>query len=102
MSAPTWDEEFELSDRSYSVSDNQDYFEFITRVRGQYRYSRYLQDVIGWKLRHSGQYVPVLPTTIATAELFKYDSIKFKQTHKNVHLLTRSGMKLFGKSSFFL
>ena len=34
MSAPTWDEEFELSDRSYSVSDNQDYFEFITRVRG--------------------------------------------------------------------
>ena len=34
MSAPTWDEEFELSDRSYSVSDSQDYFEFITRVRG--------------------------------------------------------------------
>ena len=25
MSAPTWNEEFELSDNSYSVSDIQDY-----------------------------------------------------------------------------
>ena len=25
--APTWNEEFELSDGSYSVSDVQDYFE---------------------------------------------------------------------------
>ena len=55
----------------------------ITRVRGQYRYSRYLRDVIGWKLRHSGQYSPVFPTAIATVELFKYGSIKCKQTQKN-------------------
>ena len=48
---------------------------FITRIRGQYRYSRYLRDVIGWKLRHSGQYSPVLLAAIATAELFKYVSI---------------------------
>ena len=27
--APTWDEEFELPDRSYSVSDIQDYFKYI-------------------------------------------------------------------------
>ena len=26
MSAPMWNEEFQLSDRSYSVSDIQDYF----------------------------------------------------------------------------
>ena len=55
----------------------------ITRVRGQCRYSRYLRDVIVWKLRHSGQYSPVLPAAIETAELFKYDSIKCKQTQKN-------------------
>ena len=29
MSAPTWNEEFELPDVSYSVSDIQDYFEFM-------------------------------------------------------------------------
>ena len=27
--APTWNEEFELPDASYSVSDIQDYFEYI-------------------------------------------------------------------------
>ena len=27
--APTWNEEFELSDGSYSISDIQDYFEYI-------------------------------------------------------------------------
>ena len=29
MSAPTWNEEFELPDASYSVSDIQDYFEYM-------------------------------------------------------------------------
>ena len=29
ISALTWSEEFELPDRSYSISDIQDYFEFI-------------------------------------------------------------------------
>ena len=31
MSAPTWNEEFELPDGSYSVSDIQDYFEYILK-----------------------------------------------------------------------
>ena len=29
ISAPTWNDEFELPDGSYSVSDVQDYFEYI-------------------------------------------------------------------------
>ena len=29
ISTPTWNEEFELPDESYSVSDIQDYFEYI-------------------------------------------------------------------------
>ena len=29
--APTWNDEFELLDSSYSVSDIQDYIEFITK-----------------------------------------------------------------------
>ena len=31
ISAPTWNEVFELPDGSYTVSDIQDYFEFITK-----------------------------------------------------------------------
>ena len=31
ISAPTWNDEFELPDGSYSVSDVQDYFEFIIK-----------------------------------------------------------------------
>ena len=35
ISAPTWNEEFELSDGSYSVSDIQDYFEYILKKHGE-------------------------------------------------------------------
>ena len=31
ISAPTWSDEFELSDGSYSISDIQDYFEYILK-----------------------------------------------------------------------
>ena len=34
-SAPTWSEEFELPDASYSVSDIQDYLEYILKKRGE-------------------------------------------------------------------
>ena len=35
ISAPTWSEEFELPDGSYSVSDIQDYFEYILQKHSQ-------------------------------------------------------------------
>ena len=31
ISAPTWDDEFDLPDGSYSVSDIQDYFEYVIK-----------------------------------------------------------------------
>ena len=31
ISAPTWSDEFELSDGSYSISDIRDYFEYILK-----------------------------------------------------------------------
>ena len=34
ISAPTWNEAFELPDRSYSVSDIRDYFEYIIKKHG--------------------------------------------------------------------
>ena len=40
ISAPTWNEEFELLDGSYSASDIQDYFEYILKkTRYSYLYS---------------------------------------------------------------
>ena len=35
ISAPTWNYEFELPDGSYSVSDIQDYFEYILKKHGE-------------------------------------------------------------------
>ena len=35
ISAPTWNEEFQLPDRSYSVSDIQNYFIYILKNMGQ-------------------------------------------------------------------
>ena len=35
ISAPTWNDKFELPDGSYSVTDIQDYFEYILKKRGE-------------------------------------------------------------------
>ena len=35
ISAPTWNDEFELPDGSYSVSDIQDYFKCILKKHGE-------------------------------------------------------------------
>ena len=35
ISAPTWNEEFELTDGSYSASDIQDYFEYVLKYMGK-------------------------------------------------------------------
>ena len=34
ISAPTWNDKFELPDRSYSVADIQDYFEYMLKKHG--------------------------------------------------------------------
>ena len=35
ISAPTWSDKFELQDGSYSISDIQDYFEYILKKHGE-------------------------------------------------------------------
>ena len=35
ISAPTWSDEFELPDGSYSISDIQDYFEYTLKMHGE-------------------------------------------------------------------
>ena len=39
ISAPTWNEKFELTDGSYSLSDIQDYFEYITKKHERVTYN---------------------------------------------------------------
>ena len=36
LSAPTWNDKFELPDGSYSASDIQDYFEYILKKHGEH------------------------------------------------------------------
>ena len=36
ISTPTWNDKFELPDRSYSVSDIQNYFEYFLEKYGEY------------------------------------------------------------------
>ena len=43
ISAPTWNEEFTLPDGSYSVSDIQDYFEYIMKEHGENTYKPSIQ-----------------------------------------------------------
>ena len=35
ISAPTWNDQFELPEGSYSISDIQDYFEYILKKHGE-------------------------------------------------------------------
>ena len=35
ISAPTWNDEFQLPDKFYSIPDIQDYFEYILKTHGE-------------------------------------------------------------------
>ena len=43
ISAPTWNEEFKLPDRSYSLTDIQDYLEYILEKHGENTDKRSIQ-----------------------------------------------------------
>ena len=66
ISAPTWSEEFELPDGSYSVSDIQDYFEYILKKHSESVdnksiriYVNKIQNRITFKIK-SGYYLELL------------------------------------------
>ena len=74
ISAPTWSEEFELSDGSYSVSDIKDYFEHILKKHSESVdnpsiriYVNKIQNRITFKMK-SGYYLELL--TPETMKLF--------------------------------
>ena len=71
ISAPTWSEEFELPDGSYSISDIQDYFEYIFKKHSESVdnpairiYVNKIENKITFKIK-SGYYLELLtPETI--------------------------------------
>ena len=66
ISAPTWNEEFELSDGSNSISDIQDYFEYILKIHSESAdnpsvrvYANKVKNRITFKIK-SGYYLKLL------------------------------------------
>ena len=66
ISAPTWSEKFELPDGSYSVSDIQDYFEYILKKHSESVdnpsiriYVNKIENRITFKIKH-GYYLELL------------------------------------------
>ena len=68
ISAPTWNEEFQLTDGSYSVSHNQDYFDYIIK---KYKtitknplimlYAKKIEKAITFKIK-TGYYIELVTT----------------------------------------
>ena len=68
ISAPTWNEEFELPDGSYSLSDIQDYFEYALKKHGEEAvnpsikmYTNKIESRITFKIK-IGYYLELLTT----------------------------------------
>ena len=68
ISVPTWNEEFELADESYSISDIRDYFEYIFKKHGEktdnpsiriYKYINKIENRITLKIK-TGYYLELL------------------------------------------
>ena len=81
ISAPTWNEEFELPDGSYSISDIQDYFEYILKKHSESvdnpsirMYINRIENRITFTIKN-GYYLEIL-----TPETMKYLKIKTMKT----------------------
>ena len=78
ISAPTWNDEFELSDGSYSVSNIQDYFEYI--------------------LKRHGQNIDKSPIQIYVNKIENRITFKIKDGYSLIKFLTHETMELLGST----
>ena len=100
ISAPTWNEEFELPDGSYAISDIQDYFKFILQNHVSVTdnpliriYINKIENRITFKIK-TGYYLELL--TPETMKLLGSTKSKIKQDEngENVSYLEISGVVL--------
>ena len=87
ISAPTWNEEFTLPDGSYSISDIQDYFEYILKKHGENT------DII----KKNGENTNKSPTQIYANKTENRITFKIKKGY-SLELLTKEAMKLLGST----
>ena len=93
ISAPTWSEEFELPDGSYSISDIQDYFEYILKKHSESVdnpsiriYVNRIKNRIMFKIKN-GYYLELLtPETVKLLESAESKITKTKNGENVPHL----------------
>ena len=71
ISAPTWRDEFELTDGSYSVSDIQDYFEYILKKHSESvdnpsikKYVNKIENRVTFKIKNGYYFELLTPETL--------------------------------------
>ena len=86
ISAPTWNDKFELPDGSYSVSDIQDYFEYILKKHGEsvdkpsvQIYVNKIEDRITFKIKNWYSLELLTPETMKLLEALKIKYLKIKK-----------------------
>ena len=93
ISAPTWNDKFELSDGSYSVSDIQDYFEYILKKHGEdidkpsvQIYVNKIENRITFKIKNGYSLELLTPETIKLCGSTKNKITEYKSGENTRHL----------------
>ena len=93
VSAPTWSEEFEISDGSYSVSHIQDYFGYILKKRSESvdnpsirMYINRIENRITFKIKNGYYLERLTPETMKLLESTESKIIKNKNGQNVPHL----------------
>ena len=93
ISAPTWNDEFELPDGSYSVSDIQDYFKYILKKHGENTnkpsvqiYVNKIENRITFKIKHGYSLELLTPETMKLLGSSKNKITKNKNGENVPHL----------------
>ena len=94
ISAPTWNDKFELPDGSYSVSDIQDYFEYILKKHGEdidkpsvQIYVNKIENRITFKIKKGYSFELLTPGTMKLLGSTKNEITEDKNVKKVPHLV---------------
>ena len=95
ISAPTWNDEFELPDESYSVSDIQDYFKYLLKKHGENTnkpsvqiYVNKIQNTITFKIKDGYSLEILIPEPIKLLGSTKSEISKDKNGENVPHIET--------------
>ena len=93
MSVPTWNDKFELPDRSYSVSDIPDYFEYILKKHGEsvdklsvQMYVNKIENRVTFKIKNGYKLEPLTPETMKLLRSTENKITKDKNGENEPHL----------------